>query len=163
MRKTKRMTYITMLAAIAIVFHLVESMIPIPVPVPGFKFGLANIVGLIALYLFDFKVMIIVNIMRIVIASLLRGIIFGTPFWLSLSGVMFSCIFTYLAYRYSKLSIYGVSMVGSLFHAFGQVLMVSFIYSQFLMASLMPILFVLSVPTGLITGHIANMVLKRLK
>ena len=62
MSKTKKMTTITMLIAISILFHMIESMIPIPVPIPGFKLGLANIVGLIALYLFDEKVMLEVNL-----------------------------------------------------------------------------------------------------
>lgn len=39
-----------MLVALSVLFHMVESMIPLPLPVPGFRLGLANIVGLIALY-----------------------------------------------------------------------------------------------------------------
>ena len=78
------MTTITMLTAVSILFHMIESMIPVPVPVPGFKLGLANIVGLIAYYLFDARVMLSVNIMRVVLASLLRGMLFGTGFWLSM-------------------------------------------------------------------------------
>ena len=80
MSKTKKMTTITMLIAISILFHMIESMIPIPVPIPGFKLGLSNIVGLIALYLFDEKVMLEVNLMRVLLASLLRGVLFGTGF-----------------------------------------------------------------------------------
>ena len=37
MSKTKKMTTITMLIAISILFHMIESMIPIPVPIPGFS------------------------------------------------------------------------------------------------------------------------------
>ena len=80
MSRTQRMTTITMLTAVSILFHMIESMIPVPVPVPGFKLGLANIVGLIAYYLFDARVMLSVNIMRVVLASLLRGMLFGTGF-----------------------------------------------------------------------------------
>lgn len=163
MRKTKKLTTVTMLVAIAIIFHLVESMVPIPVPIPGFKFGLANIVGLIALYLFGFKTMLVVNVMRVVLASLLRGIIFGTPFWLSLAGVLLSSYAAYLAFRHTKLSIYGVSMVSALFHAAGQMIVVMIIYNQVLLSSFLPILFLLSIPTGILTGHIARLVLKRLK
>ena len=88
MSRTQRMTTITMLTAVSILFHMIESMIPVPVPVPGFKLGLANIVGLIAYYLFDARVMLSVNIMRVVLASLLRGMLFGTGFWLSMCGVL---------------------------------------------------------------------------
>lgn len=163
MTKTRKMTMVTMLIAIAIVFHLVESMIPIPVPIPGFKLGLANIVGLIALYLFGFETMLVVNIMRVILASLMRGIIFGTPFWLSLSGVLLSSLAAYFAYKYTKLSIYGVSMMSAAFHAIGQMIVVMIIYNQALMSAFLPVLLILSVPTGIFTGYIAKLVLVRLK
>ena len=54
MSKTKRMTTITMLIALSIIFHMVESMIPIPLPVPGFRLGLANIVGLFTYSIHEF-------------------------------------------------------------------------------------------------------------
>lgn len=162
MSKTKRMTTITMLIAISILFHMVESMIPVPVPIPGFKLGLANIVGLIALYLFDGKVMLEVNILRVILASLLRGMLFGTSFWLSLCGVLFSSFITILAYRKSPLSIYGVSVAGSVFHSVGQVIAVTFIYQQFFMQAILPILMILAIPTGLSMALISKQVLKRI-
>ena len=111
MSRTQRMTTITMLTAISILFHMIESMIPVPVPVPGFKLGLANIVALIAYYLFDAKVMLSVNLMRVVLASLLRGMLFGTGFWLSMCGVLLSTLACILARR-TPMSIYGVSVGG---------------------------------------------------
>lgn len=99
---TKRMTTITMLIALSIVFHMVESMIPVPVPIPGFKLGLANIVGLIALYLYGARVMLEVNLMRVVFASLLRGVLFGTGFWLSLCGVILSSLACIIAYKKAR-------------------------------------------------------------
>lgn len=163
MSKTQRMMYVTMLSALAILFHMVESMIPLPVPVPGFKLGLANIIGLIALYRFGFAAMMEVNVMRVVIASLLRGIIFNTPFYLSLGGILLSSVAAYAAMKKSPMSIYGVSVASAVFHCIGQVIVVTWIYSQFLMASLMPILLILAIPTGLCTGYISSMVLKRIK
>ena len=161
MNKTRKMTLITMLIAISILFHLVESMIPVPVPVPGFKLGLANIVGLVALYLFDAKVMLSVNIMRVVLASLLRGMLFGTGFWLSLCGVLLSSIACIIAKK-SPMSIYGVSVAGSVFHAIGQVIVVTIIYQQFFMQAILPILILLGIPTGLFVAHVAKAVVHRI-
>lgn len=129
--KTKKLTYITMLVAIAIIFHMVEGMIPIPIPIPGFKLGLANIVGLIALYKFDSKVMLGVNFMRVMIASLLRGMIFGTGFWLSLCGVTLSSFAAIIAKKKSPMSIFGVSIASSVFHVIGQMIAVTFIMNNF--------------------------------
>lgn len=162
MNRTKRMTTITMLVAISILFHMIESMIPVPVPVPGFKLGLANIVGLIALYLFNGKVMLEINLMRVVVASLLRGTLFATGFWLSLCGVILSSIAMILAYRFSKMSMYGVSVAGSAFHAVGQVIAVTWIYQQFFMQAMLPLLILLGIPTGLMMAYIGRAVEKRI-
>ena len=163
MSKTKRMTTITMLIAISIVFHMVESMIPVPMIVPGFKLGLANVVGLVALYLFDGKVMFEVNLMRVVFASLLRGMIFGTGFWLSLTGIILSSTACILAKRYTPMTMYGVSVCGSCFHAIGQVIAVTVIYQQFFMQAVLPFLIVLGIPTGLCIALFAKQVTARLK
>ena len=160
---TKRMTQITMLIALSIVFHLVESMIPVPVPIPGFKLGLANIVGLVALYLFGARVMLEVNIMRVIFASLLRGMLFSTGFWLSITGVLISSIAMMIVYKKSPMTIYGVSVCGSVFHSIGQVIAVTFIYSQFFMQAILPLLILLGIPTGIFIAMIAGSVLKRIK
>lgn len=163
MSQTKKMTTITMLVAISVMFHMVESMIPLPIIVPGFKLGLANIVGLVALYLFDSKAMISVNLLRVVFASLLRGMLFSTGFWLSLCGVIFSMSATILAKRYTPMTIYGVSVCGSSFHAIGQVIAVTLIYQQFFMQAVLPILIALGIPTGLFIAFFARQVVVRLK
>lgn len=162
MNKLRRYVEIAMLCAIAILFHMIESMVPIPLPIPGFKLGLANIVGLIALYRYDGKAMLLVNVMRVVVASLLRGVIFGTPFYLSLVGVLLSSSFAIFVKRYTPLSVYGVSMVSSAFHCVGQMIAVTFIYQQYLIGALLPVLILLSVPTGILIGSLANQVQKRI-
>lgn len=75
MRNTKKLTMVAMMIALSVVFHTVEGMVwnPAEFVVPGFKLGLANIVGLIALFKFDSKTMITVNFMRVMISSLLTG------------------------------------------------------------------------------------------
>lgn len=160
--RAQRLTRITMLTALAIIFHMIESMIPVPVPIPGFRFGLANIAGMVALYLFDFKIMAGINLTRVMLASLLNGMLFGTAFWLSLSGVLCSMAAVKIAKQKSNMTIYGVSVAGSCFHVVGQVIAVTFIYQQFLMQALMPVLIILSIPTGLCSGWIADEVIKRL-
>lgn len=159
--KVKNMMIITMLMAMSIVFHLIEPVLPIPVP--GVKLGLANILGLIALKLFGVKTMYAVNLSRVLIASLLRGILFGTGFWVSLSGVLLSSTFVMLLHRTSKFSVLGLSIAAAAFHNVGQVLMIMFIYSSIFMIYWMPPLIWLSIPTGLLTGILAIGALQRLR
>ena len=61
MNKTRRLLMITMLVALGVIFHYAESLIELP-GIPGVRLGFANIVGLIALYLFGFRTMVEVNL-----------------------------------------------------------------------------------------------------
>lgn len=156
----KKLMIITMLMAMSIVFHIVEPVLPIPVP--GVKLGLANIIGLIALFMFGVKTMFAVNVSRVMIASLLRGILFGTGFWVSLSGVVLSTAVVALLFKSNKFSIVGLSIAAAAFHNMGQIFMIMFIYASVFMIYWMPPLIWLSIPAGLLTGTLAAGVLSRL-
>ncbi len=162
MRDIRKMTQVTMLISISILFHILESMIYLPIPIPGFKLGLANIVGLIALYQYGIHMMIKINIFRVILASLLRGLLFGTAFWLSLCGVVCSMIAALIAYKKTPMSFYGVSVASSVFHVIGQMIAVSFLYQQLLMSYLLPILMILAIPTGIGIAYLGQEVWKRL-
>lgn len=162
MRDIRKMTQVTMLISISILFHILESMVYLPIPIPGFKLGLANIVGLVALYHYGVHTMIQVNLFRVLLASLLRGLLFGTAFWLSLCGVLCSMIAAIIAYKKTPMSFYGVSVASSVFHVIGQMIAVSFLYQQLLMGYLLPILMLLAIPTGIGVAYIGKEVQKRL-
>ena len=50
-KKTANIALYGLLIALAMVFGFVESLIPLPVPVPGMKIGLANLVTMVGLEL----------------------------------------------------------------------------------------------------------------
>ena len=77
-----------MFAALALIMSYVEQFIPVPVPVPGVKPGLANIVVLLALYAMDEKSALAVSLVRVIIASLLFSGMAG--FVYSLAGAILS-------------------------------------------------------------------------
>lgn len=150
-----------MLSALAIVINLFESMFIPPIQF-GIRFGLANIVALIALELYGIKAMVIVNTMRVIIANLLKGMIFGSPFWISFMGVAFSTV-ALIVCKKLKSSLLFTSVISSIFHSFGQVLMVVYLYSQVNVFALLPILAISSIGTGILTGIIAKESLRRIK
>ena len=162
MKRVQKLTLFAMLCALAIVFHYVESMVVIPLPVPGFRLGLANILSLFALYYFVARALFTIGIVRVLFASLLSGMLFATSFWLSLAGMLLSALAMTIARRCSCFSIYGVSVLGSAAHCVAQVMVVTWIYQQFFMQALLPILVALSIPTGLLIAMLADQVLKRL-
>lgn len=161
MNKTKKLTLITMLSAMAIVINLFESSFIPPISF-GIRFGLANIIALITLEFFGVKEMIVVNIMRVVIGSLLRGWLFGTTFWISSGGVILSSLVLIVAY-FLKSSVVFKSIISAFGHSIGQVLVVMILYQQKDMMIYIPILLMTAIPTGILTGIIGRLVLKRVK
>lgn len=163
MNKTKQITTLAMCIALAVIFHTVENYIPNPSMIPGYHLGLANIVGLVVLYKFDDMRMMSVNFLRVMFASLLNGMIFNYVFWMSLCGVACSTMVSILLKKFSGLSCIGISVAASIAHCVGQILIAMFLYNQAMMVSFLPYLLFMSVPTGILTGSITSMVLKRLK
>ena len=158
---TKKFVYVTLLAAMAISINVLESTF-IPAMPFGIRFGLANIIALITIEMFGVKEMLIVNTMRVVIGSLLRGTIFGSTFWISLTGVFISSLVIIICKKLLKLPIISTSMLSAIGHSVGQVLMVSFIYTQVSMVAIIPYLLMSAIPTGILTGYVALEANKRL-
>ena len=118
---TKRITTIAMLTAISVVIAIIESYFAfLNSIVPGLKLGLANVIIVLTLYRYNFKTALLVSIMRVFIVSLIRTG-FGLNFFFSLVGAIFSIVAMVLVKK-TKLSIIGVSIVGSICHSIGQVL-----------------------------------------
>lgn len=161
MNNTKKFTIVTMLCALAIVINFIENAFIPELPM-GIRFGLANIISLITINIFSSKEMLIVNIMRVTLGNLLSGTIFGTKFLIALGGIVFSSI-SLIITKKSKSSIVFSSIVSSFFHTFGQILVVCIIYGTIYMFSAIPLYIISSIGTGILTGIIANEVLKRVK
>lgn len=158
---TKRFVYITLLSAMAITINILESTLIPPLPF-GIRFGLANIIALITIEILGVKEMIIVNIMRVVIGNLLRGMIFGTTFWIAFGGVVLSSIVLILCKKMNS-SLLFTSTLSSIGHTVGQVFVVMFIYQQASMIAIVPYLLIAAIPTGILTGIVAKEALKRVK
>ncbi len=161
MKSVKRLMMITLLSAMAIVLNLAEYTYLPPLPF-GIRFGLANIIALMTIQLFDVNDMIVVNLMRVMLGNLLRGTIFGSTFWIALSGIVFSCLALIITKKMNS-SILFSSIISAVFHTVGQVVVVMFIYKQVAMISILPYLLVGSIVTGILIGIIAKEALKRIK
>lgn len=159
--KTNKMVKIALLLAVALIINYLESLVPLPIPLPGVKIGLANCIGLVVLCLYTERDYILFNILKVFMVALLRSG-FGSAFFIGLSGTLLSTLFTLLVYRFSKASIYGLSVVGAIFHSLGQVLMVMILYSNVYMINYLVILEITSIISGVITAFIASVTLQKL-
>lgn len=82
--------HIARMAAVALGLAVLEN--AIPSPLPGVKPGLANIVTLIVLARYGWRVAAWVSLLRVVAGSLLFGNFLAPGFFLSLSGAVLSLI-----------------------------------------------------------------------
>ena len=102
------------------------------------------------------------SVMRVVFGNLLRGMIFGSTFWISAGGVLLSSLVMILCDRFDS-SILFTSVAGAISHSLGQVLVVAALYMQAGIMAILPYLLAGSVPTGFLTGIVADQVLKRIR
>ncbi len=159
---TKNIAKISMLLSISVVLSLIESIIPIfNGIVPGIKLGLANIVIVFSLYYLSFKEAIYITILRVIIMGILRTGLFSISFFFSISGALLSIISMYIAKKITKLSIVGISIIGSIFHSIGQIIIAIIFLSNINIIYYLPILLISSVITGFIVGIISNKLIER--
>ena len=157
---TRKIAIVGILTASAIVISILESFIP-SIGIPGIKLGLANIVILITLYELGVKEAILVNSLRVFMVGLLRGSLLSMGFLMSLTGAILSLgimILFYLVVR--KFSIVGVSVIGALFHVFGQILIaILFLGSGYVLLYL-SFIGLSAIITGVFVGFVAKGVIK---
>ncbi len=150
--KTKKMVFISLLIALALVLSFFERFIPVPA-LPGVKLGLANAITLAALYFLSFKETFALVMLRIVMNAMFIGNFIS--FWYSLSGGLLSFLVMYVFVRFLKnsFSMVGISVVGAFAHNIGQLIVVAIITESIGVAlSFFPVLAVSSLITGLIIG-----------
>ena len=160
MMKTHKIALLGVLTAAAIVISILESFIP-SVGIPGVKLGLANIVILIILYELGVVDAIVVNLLRVLMTASLRGTIFSMGFVMSLTGAIFSLtimILFYLLIR--KFSTIGVSVVGSIFHVSGQILIAMIYLSTAYIVLYLPVIAISAIITGVFVGVVARLIIK---
>ena len=151
---------LALLCALAIVINLIENLFIPPLSF-GIRFGLANIISLITLKKMGFRDMCLIVLLRLTLGNLLKGTIFGTPFWISSLGIILSSIVIVILDKFNS-SILFTSMMSSIFHTLGQLIVVCFIYNQINIIVILPMLIITSLATGAITGFISMEVIKRI-
>ena len=125
---THKIIRLAIFLALGIVFNIVESLLPLPIPLPGVRLGLANTMGLIVLYYYSPKEFLAIGFLRVFFVGLLRTGIGSVAFTLSLSGWALSSLIVLIVYFFHKVSIYGLSIISAIFHSVGQIVMVMILY-----------------------------------
>ena len=87
--RTKKIVRLSLFLALGVVLNIIESMLPVLIPVPGVKLGIANTIGLIVLYYYGPKEYTLIGFLRVILVALLRTGIGSISFILSLLNFIF--------------------------------------------------------------------------
>ena len=121
---TKEDHQIAKLTALAIGLHVLEAMLPSPLP--GVKPGIANLITLYVLMQYGFGTAAWVSLLRVFASSLLIGQFLSPTFVLSLSGALFSLGVLFFVQHLPKkfFSVITLSILAAFAHIAGQLIVV---------------------------------------
>lgn len=157
----KKIATLSVFTVMALTIFIVESAIPVPIPIPGIKLGLANIITLILLCSFKASDAFIVLFARIFLSAIFSGQLMSLLY--SICGGIFCFIVMYLFNRFlSGHFIFLTSIFGALAHNAGQLFAAYFIVRNPGVFVYLPFLALSGVVTGLFTGLCAHYALKYL-
>lgn len=163
MVNTKKIVVLALLVSQALVLSIIERAIPVFVPIPGVKIGLANIVSLFTIATFGIKETLIVVILRVLLSSIFGGGM--SAFLYSIAGGIFSAVVMWIMYNYfyTKFSFISISVVGAVFHNIGQLIVASIVINDIRAFYYLPILIISAIITGILTGVSAKYTINPIK
>ena len=154
---TQRLARISLLSALALVLSYIETMIPLPVALPGVKLGLANVAVVVALLGLDMRAAAAVAVVK-VMAS---GFLFGSPMMLmySLGGTALAFAGSAAVSRIPGLGAVATCMVAAILHNAGQIAVAALLLGTTSVLLSLPPLALAACATGFVTGTVAAGVL----
>lgn len=150
-----------MLTSLSLILFLVEGLLPPLMLPPGAKFGLANAVTVVALYMLSEVDALIILSVRVFLSGMLAGS--PTVILFSASGGLLSLAAMILLKRTRKLSAVGVSAAGGFFHNLGQICAASIFMGSQKFFLYLPILGTCGIFVGVLIGLLAREMINRLQ
>lgn len=156
----KKTAFCGLMLALALIAGYIESLIPVPIPVPGIKLGAANSIIVILLYSTDIKSVWLVSISRV----LLSGFLFGSmaSILYSLSGAVLSLFIMMVLKKKDCFTMTGVSVAGGVSHNIGQLIMAFLVLESEAVWYYLPVLMISGCITGSVIGILAKEIQRRI-
>ena len=158
--KTRKLTQMALLSAIALTIFMVEAQIPALVPIPGVKLGLANIVTVFAVFAMGPKEASAILFVRIFLGAVFAGN-FSTIFYSAAGGALAILVTILLRKILTEKQLWVAGIMGAIAHSIGQMAMAVAITQTVGLVSYLPMMIVCSIITGLFTGLCAQFMLDR--
>lgn len=159
MNRTYCMVLTALILATGLVLSVLENMMPpLPVSVPGVKFGLSNIAVMYALFFLGKKQAYMVGILKSVFVLITRG---GIAFLLSFFGGVASItvMIVLMVLFKEKITYLIISVFGAVFHNIGQFIVIMVIYSGMNMWAYFPVLTLSGLIAGIVTATLLKLIM----
>ena len=159
--KLKQLTADALLIAIALTIFMIEAQIPAPIPIPGIKLGLANIITVFAIFVFTPKDALLILAVRVFLGSIFSGQI-STLLYSTAGGLM--CFGAMIVIRkiLTNKQIWIASVIGAVFHNIGQIIVAILVTGTPGIIVYLPILMVSGILAGLFTGLCSQVLYEKL-
>ena len=158
--KTKKLTLLALLSAIALTIFMVEAQIPALVPIPGVKVGLANIVTVFAVFALGPKEGASVLFVRIFLGAVFAGN-FSTIFYSAAGGACAIGVTILLKKNLTTKQLWVAGSMGAVAHSIGQMAVAILITGTPGLIVYLPVMIVISIVTGCFTGLCAQFLVNR--
>lgn len=158
----RKLALLALLTAIALTIFVVEAQFPLPVPVPGMKLGLSNIVTLFTLSVFGWKEALAILLVRVFLGNLVTGQMMSLFYSLAGGLLSFACMALILRFlKNDQLWVAGVT--GGITHNIGQMAVALFVTRTPALLAYLPVLILCGIVTGALTGLVAQLLIQKLR
>ena len=158
--KTKKLTLMALLTAIALTIFMIEAQIPPVVPLPGVKLGLANIITVFAVFALGPREAASILFCRIFLGAVFAGN-FSTIFYSAAGGTLAILATILLRKVLTNKQLWVAGAIGAVAHSVGQVGMAILITGTPGIIVYLPPLICISIATGCFTGLCAQFLVNR--
>lgn len=158
--KVRKLTVMAMLTAVALTIFVVENQIPAPVPLPGVKLGLSNIITVFAVFALGSRETAAILFVRIFLGAVFAGN-FSTILYSGAGGLC--AILTTIALKriLKENQLFVAGCLGAMAHSVGQMCVAVAVTGTPGLLIYLPALLVCSIITGAFTGLCAQVLVKR--
>lgn len=160
--KTKELTRMALLTAIALTIFMVEAQLPGLAPVPGIKLGLSNIVTVYAVFTMGPARAACILFCRVFLGAVFSGQM-STIFYSGAGGACAILITIVSRKILTPKQIWVAGVLGAIAHSVGQMAMAVLLTATPGLMAYLPIIIIVGIFTGAFTGLCAQFLTERLR
>ena len=160
--KTRELTRMALLCAIALTIFMAEAQLPALTPVPGIKLGLSNIVTVYAVFVLGPKQAAAILACRVFLGAVFSGQM-STILYSGAGGALALAVTVLVRRVLTKKQIWIAGVLGAIAHSVGQMVVAVWVSGTPGLAAYLPVMILAGLVSGTFTGLCAQFLVERLK